>query len=84
MKPTIEDIERMVALQLGRRSVAREHRIIEDLGAESIDVVNIVASVEDRYQITIEEVALLDIRTVKDLFDCACARVPRWDSSMSL
>ena len=74
MKPRLEDIAKMVALQLGRASVEPEQRIIEDLGAESIDVVNIVARVEERYRISIDEMELVDVVTVRDLFDCARAR----------
>ena len=77
MKPTLEDIASMVAVQLGRRDAAAEDRIVEDLGAESIDVVNIVAAVEDRYRVVIEEEALVDIRTVRDLFELAGRRWQR-------
>lgn len=73
--PTIEDLKSLVALHLGRRSVASEDRIIEDLGAESVDVVNIIAGVEDRYRITIEEAELPDIRTVAELFELVRGRV---------
>jgi len=77
LKPTLEDIASMVAVQLGRRDAAAEDRIVEDLGAESIDVVNIVAAVEDRYRVVIEEEALVDIRTVRDLFELAGRRWQR-------
>lgn len=69
MDVTLEDIQSVVALHLGRRRVSPGDRILEDLGAESVDVVNIIATVEERYRITIEEVELPDIRTVADLFE---------------
>ncbi len=69
MKPIIEDIQRQVAVWLGRRWVGAGDRIVEDLGAESLDMVNIIAAIEDRYRIRIEEHELPDIRTVSDLYE---------------
>lgn len=71
----LDDVVGIVAVQLGRRKISPEDRIIEDLGAESLDVVNIVAAVEDRYRIRIEEQELPDIRTARDLHGCARAKV---------
>lgn len=75
MNVTMEDIEKLVAVQLGRRQVAAGDRLIEDLGAESLDVVNIVTAVEDRYRIVIEEVELPDLATVGDLYECVRGRM---------
>ncbi|MGD8816726.1 MAG: phosphopantetheine-binding protein [Acidobacteriota bacterium] len=71
----LDDVVGIVAVQLGRREISPDDRIIEDLGAESLDVVNIVAAVEDRYRIRIEEQELPDLRTVRDLHGCARAKV---------
>lgn len=75
MAVTIDDIQNLVAVQLGRNRAAAGDRIIEDLGAESLDVVNIIAAVEDRYRIRIEETELPDIQTVGDLFALVRDRV---------
>lgn len=69
MTVRMEDIQAMVAQQLGRRRVAPEDRILETLGAESLDVVNLIAAVEDRYRIAIEEEEIPDIETVEDLYE---------------
>ena len=74
---TIDDIRDLVALQLGLRSVAAGDRLIEDLGAESADVVNLVAAVEDKYGIEIAEEEIADLRTVGDVFELARSRVGR-------
>ena len=71
----LDDVVGIVAVQLGHRKISPEDLIIEDLGAESLDVVNIVAAVEDRYRIRIEEQELPDIRTVRDLHGLARAKV---------
>lgn len=76
MTPTLEEIQRLVALQLGKRRVAAGDRLVEDLGAESIDLVNLVATVEDRYGIEVAEEELAELRTVADVHELARRRPP--------
>jgi acyl carrier protein len=64
-----EDVAALVAVQLGRRRVAASDRIVEDLGAESLDVVNVIAGAEDRWGIEISEEEVADVRTVGDLVE---------------
>ena len=68
MSLSITEIEQMVGVQLGVKTVRKEALIIEDLGAESADIVNIIAALEDRYHILIDEEEIGAIRTVEDLF----------------
>lgn len=70
MTVELEDVQSLVAQHLGRRRVSPEDRLLEDLGAQSLDVVNLLAALEDRYRIEIPESKLPDLRTVRDLFDC--------------
>ena len=65
----LEQIVELVRLQLGNPSVRPEHRIVEDLGAESMDIVNIIATVEERFGLAIDEAALAEVRSVADLAD---------------
>jgi acyl carrier protein len=67
MAVTIDDVLSLVAVQLGRKRVAAEDRLVEDLGAESLDLVNIVAALEDHCGIDIPEEEIADLRTVADL-----------------
>jgi acyl carrier protein len=62
-----DEIVRLVRQQLGNPAVRPEHRIIEDLGAESMDIVNIVAAVEERFGLAIDESALPEVHSVADL-----------------
>ena len=71
---TIDEIRDLVAVQLGVRAVAADDRLIEDLGAESADVVNLVAAVEDKYAIVVEEEEIADLQTVGDLFELVRSR----------
>jgi acyl carrier protein len=63
----IEEIEKLVGLLLGRRNVTSRDRLVEDLNAESSDLVNIVATLEEKYEITIAEEEIPALRTVADL-----------------
>jgi acyl carrier protein len=65
---TIDDIKSLVAIQLGVGSVNDSDRIVEDLGAESSDVANIVSAVEDKYGISVPEDKIKSISTVRDVF----------------
>lgn len=77
MKVTMADIRDLVAERLGLPEVAEEDRIIEDLAADSLDIVDLIATVEDRYRVAIEESELPDLRTVADLYECVRSREPK-------
>ena len=64
----LDDIKKMIANQLGLNAVNEGDRIVEDLGAESSDIANIVAAVEDKYHITVSEDQIKTISTVRDVF----------------
>jgi acyl carrier protein len=65
----IDEINKMVGLQLGVRVVNENDRLIEDLGAESADVANLVAAVEEKYKVMILESEIARIFTPYDLFE---------------
>ncbi len=66
---SIEEIQKLVGMQLGKRQVTANDRFVEDLGAESADVANIVARVEETYGITIKEAEIARLFTPTDLFE---------------
>jgi acyl carrier protein len=67
MPVTSEDVVRIVRVQLGKSQVRESDRLMEDLGAESADMANLVAAVEERYGVRIPEADFAAIRTVSDL-----------------
>jgi len=75
VKPTAEEIRALVGRQLGLRDVRLEDDIAADLGAVSADIINIVAALEDLYNVVIGEEELPDIRTVGQLHQLVCERV---------
>jgi acyl carrier protein len=64
---SIEDIISIVSLQLGARNITEDQHLVEDLGAESADIANIIAVLEEKYDLFISEEMIAKIRSVKDL-----------------
>ncbi len=64
----MNDIKTLIARQLGTANVNETDRVVEDLGAESSDVANIIAAIEDKYSIRVPENTIKSIQTVRDVF----------------
>ena len=64
-----EKIAEVLADQLGidRSKITLESRIVEDLGADSLDVVELLMSLEEKYSITVSDDEAGSIRTVADI-----------------
>ena len=60
---SLEDIKRIVSLQMGIRGVGDEDRFLEDLGAESLDVLNIIAAIEKKYKVSIKDSEIPELQT---------------------
>lgn len=65
----LEKIAKMLAEQLGipQSKVTLESRIIDDLGADSLDVVELLMALEDETGKTIPDDEVTKIKTVGDL-----------------
>jgi acyl carrier protein len=69
MTGTLADLKTLVGLQLGRSTIDGSAHFVEDLGAESADILNIILAVEDRYGIHIADRDMADVRTTFDLYE---------------
>lgn len=56
-------------LGVEREEVKPEAHVIDDLGADSLDVVELVMALEEEFDIEIPDEDAENIRTVKDIFD---------------
>ncbi|HAV78823.1 MAG TPA: acyl carrier protein [Anaerolineae bacterium] len=65
---SMNEINQLVGMQLGIREVSENSLLVEELGAESADVMNIVAALEEKYDIVVKETELARIRMSADLF----------------
>ena len=57
----------VVELQLGQEEVTMDQSLVEDLEADSFDLMNIVAILEEDHGVAITEEAAAAVRTVGDL-----------------
>jgi acyl carrier protein len=64
-----DEIKTIVSVQLGIPVIHSDADFVQDLGAESADIVGMVAAVEDKYGIVVDEGELVDIRTVSNFIN---------------
>ncbi|MCP5053272.1 MAG: acyl carrier protein [bacterium] len=69
MNVTLEEVQKMARLQLGLRKISPDDRFMEDLGAVSADMVNLVATAEEQFNVSFDEEDLAGVRCVRDLYD---------------
>ena len=67
MKP--ETLIQLVEVQFGQKNVKMEDNFMEDLGAESIDLVNLMVTVEENTGVFIPEEVIPELKTLQDLQD---------------
>ena len=66
-----EKVRAMLAKQLNlpAEKISLESDIIKDLGSDSLDVVELLISLEDDYGISIPEDDIVNVKTVQDIVD---------------
>ncbi len=67
-----EKVQEIIAKELGleKEKVTLESRLTEDLGADSLDAVEIVMALEEEYSIEIDDSRFQDIKCVSDIVKC--------------
>lgn len=68
---TVEKVKEIIANQLSVKvdTLKDETNIAEELGADSLDVVEILMSLEDEFGVSIPDEAIPQIKTIKDIVD---------------
>ena len=72
MKETVESrVKKIIVQQLGAdpRSVTREKYFMDDLGADSLDVVELIMAIEEEFDTCIPERDCDSLKTVGSLVD---------------
>ena len=67
----LEKVCKMLADQLGidASTIKPEQEVVKDLGADSLDVVELMMALEDEYGITLPESDVENVKTVQDIVD---------------
>lgn len=68
---TIENIKKILADQLyiDVNDISEDSDIIDDLGADSLDIAELIMSIEEEYGIIVTDERLMGIRTIGQLTD---------------
>lgn len=53
-------------LEIDEDTITMDSALIEDLGADSLDVVDLVMSIEDEFEIEVPDEAIENMRTIGD------------------
>ncbi|MCR5809154.1 MAG: acyl carrier protein [Clostridiales bacterium] len=66
-----EEIRSAIALQLNvpEENITLDTRFVEDLKADSLDLVELVMDLEDRYGVEIPDEQLAEVKTVGDIIE---------------
>lgn len=73
----VEKIRELIAKQLGVdvSEVTEEKNLVDDLGADSLDMVDLIMAFEDEFGIKVDDSDLSKIKTVKDVIDLLSQRI---------
>lgn len=77
MADIVERVTHVIADHLGIdvKAVVPDASLVDDLGADSLDTVELVIAFEAAFQIEIPQIVVEDIRTVRDAIEYIEARV---------
>ena len=67
----LEQIIEIISRQLSRETdeITPETNIMEDLGADSLDIVELLMEVEENFGVTVPDEDVPTLKTVKDIVD---------------
>ncbi len=65
----IEKVKELLAEQLGidTKTINDDSNILEDLGADSLDIIEMLMTLEDEYGVTIPDDQINQVKTVKEV-----------------
>ena len=65
----IEKVKELLAEQLGidTKTINDDSNILEDLGADSLDIIEMLMTLEDEYGVTIPDDQINQVKTVKQV-----------------
>ena len=65
----IEKVKELLAEQLGidAKTISDDANILEDLGADSLDIIEMLMTLEDEYSVTIPDDQINQVKTVKQV-----------------
>lgn len=67
----LDRVKKIISAQLGisEKKITPETRILEDLQADSLDMIEMITEIESEFNISISDEEIATLRTVKDVVD---------------
>lgn len=67
----LDELKTLIATNLGleENDVNQDSNLAEDLGADSLDAVELIMEIEDHFNISINEEDAQELQTVQDIID---------------
>jgi acyl carrier protein len=77
MEPVADRVKKIIVEQLGveEELVTPEASFVDDLGADSLDTVELVMALEEEFDISVPEEELEGVETVQQAYDLVAAKV---------
>lgn len=66
-----EEVRKLIAseLNLNEEDIKMESKLTEDLGADSLDAVELIMAIEDKFNVQVSDEAAQNIRKVSDIVE---------------
>lgn len=66
-----EEVRKLIAseLNLNEEDITMESKLTEDLGADSLDAVELIMAIEDKFNVQVSDEAAQNIRKVSDIVE---------------
>jgi acyl carrier protein len=71
----MQEIYRLIADQFGLVKVHSDDDLMDDLGGDPLDIIELVMRLEEHYNIQIDDYEADTIKTVQDVCDCVISKV---------
>lgn len=72
---TLARILHIVEVHLNKTGLKPTDRFIEDLGFDSLDVVEVLIAVESAFDIIIDDDSVVEVSTINELSECVAAQL---------
>jgi acyl carrier protein len=71
----MEDIQQLIADHFGLDSVNQFDHLVEDLGADQLDTIELVMLLEERLNIDLTDDEIEELHTVQDVQECVTKKI---------
>ena len=76
---TFEKVRKLLAeqLNLGEDKILETSKVIDDLGADSLDVVEMLMTLEEQFDVTVSDEESVNLKTVGDIVKLIDAKIKK-------